>query len=123
MRSLYGRPRPISVFTLTALLLAISALTGCSNVSLYDNGFITAISTDSSTVRVNQKLQVANHIKLTGVPLQFSVNGIPGGNSIISSRPLRSINMLERLPAGSVCPTARFDKSSRISATSDQARI
>jgi uncharacterized protein (DUF1800 family) len=85
MRFVYAKSRPIAVLFLTALFLAVSALTGCSNVKLYDNGFITALSTDSSTVRVNQTLQVSNHIKLTGVPLQFSVNGVPGGNSIIGT--------------------------------------
>jgi uncharacterized protein (DUF1800 family) len=44
-------------------------------------GFASYISSPASTVRVNQTVQLQNHIALTGSPLTFTVNGIPGGNA------------------------------------------
>jgi uncharacterized protein (DUF1800 family) len=85
MRSPYAQTQPISVYLSATLFLAAAVLTGCSSVSLQDNGFITAISAANGSVRVNQTLQLDTHIKITRVPLQFSVNGIPGGNSIIGT--------------------------------------
>src|SRR5271165_19143 len=96
MRSLCDWTQSIHLYRLAAPRLAAAVLTGCSSVTLQDTGFITAISAANGSVRVNQTLQLDNHIKTTGVPLQFSVNGIPGGNSIIGTV---NVNGLYTAPA------------------------
>lgn len=60
---------------------AMSLVNGCSAIKITNPGFFTAISADSSTIRVTQQVQLKNNMSLTGSPLKFSVNGVPGGNS------------------------------------------
>ncbi len=65
---------------IASLIAATGLLSGCSSFTVTDPSFFTAISAASGTLRVNQQIQIANNAKRTGVPLIFSVNGIPGGN-------------------------------------------
>lgn len=72
----------------TALALLLAALlfvTGCGSVSITDLSYYAAITAGSASIRVNQQMQMANHMKATGIPLTFYVNGIAGGNSEIGT--------------------------------------
>src|SRR5579871_2776358 len=68
-----------------AALALVALLTGCSGFTVNDRGFYAAISAPGNSVRVTQTLQLSDHVKITGVPLQFFVNGIAGGNSEIGT--------------------------------------
>ena len=69
-----------------ALTLALSAasilmISGCSSSFVVtDPGYFARISA-ADTIRVNQQVQIQNNQKASGVPLIFSINGIPGGNA------------------------------------------
>jgi uncharacterized protein (DUF1800 family) len=66
----------------TSLFVAAWLITGCSsNFVVTDPGYYARISAGAATIRVNQQMQIANNARATGVPLVFSVNGIPGGNA------------------------------------------
>ena len=67
--------------TLASLAGAISGLTGCANFNVDNPGFYTAISAPAGTIRVNEQIQLANHAQITGAPLTYYVNGVPGGNA------------------------------------------
>ena len=70
-----------SSLLLASLFIAISLLTGCGTIVVTDPSVYTVISAPGTTIRVNQQMQLASHEKVTGVPLTFYVNGVPGGNS------------------------------------------
>lgn len=61
------------------------AIAGCGSYTVTSTDFFTAISASANTIRVNEKLQIANHQTTTGVPLTFYVNGIQGGNSEVGT--------------------------------------
>jgi uncharacterized protein (DUF1800 family) len=63
---------------------ALSLTTGCGTV-VAPLGDLTAISASSTSIRVNQQLQIANRMQITAVPLTFFVNGIQGGNSEVGT--------------------------------------
>ena len=44
-----------------------------------------SISVSSNVVRVNQTLQTQNHSDVTGSPLTYSINGVPGGNETVGT--------------------------------------
>jgi uncharacterized protein (DUF1800 family) len=67
------------------LAVATFLLGGCSNYTVVDTSSFAAISAPASTIRVGQQMQLANHEAVTGVPLIFSVNGVPGGNSVLGT--------------------------------------
>jgi uncharacterized protein (DUF1800 family) len=60
-----------------SIAVAAASMTGCG--SGYDNPAY--ISAPNSIVRVGQTLQLATESKITGSPMTFSVNGVPGGNA------------------------------------------
>ena len=66
---------------LVVLAGLLSALCGCGTLVVTDPSIFAAISAPANSVRVNQQLQLKNNAQTTGVPITFSVNGIPGGNS------------------------------------------
>ncbi len=70
---------------LAALVGAVSMMTGCGGITLGDPSSFTAISASSSTIRVNEKLQLKTHSQFNGVPLTFYVNGVQGGNSEVGT--------------------------------------
>ncbi|HEX4068193.1 MAG TPA: DUF1800 family protein [Acidobacteriaceae bacterium] len=73
--------RPLFFSTLFALTLLA---TGCG-VATGTSGNITALASTANTIRVNQQLQVTAPGNLNGVALTYSVNGIPGGNSVVGT--------------------------------------
>lgn len=67
---------------LTTLVITVWFITGCSSsFVITDPGYFARISAPGATIRVNQTMQIANNAKASGVPLVFSVNGIPGGDA------------------------------------------
>lgn len=80
-----GRKHASFVSLFAGVFAASAFLAGCSSFHVSDRGFYAAISAASNSVRVNQTLQLSDHVKITGVPLQFYVNGIAGGNSEIGT--------------------------------------
>jgi uncharacterized protein (DUF1800 family) len=54
-------------------------IAGCG--SGFDKGFPSYISTPTNVLRVNQSTQLTTQSAVTGSPVAFSVNGIPGGNA------------------------------------------
>ena len=65
---------------LGSLVGAISLMTGCFGTNFKTPDY-TAISAASSTIRVNQQLQIKSPFEASIVPLTFYVNGIQGGNA------------------------------------------
>ncbi len=59
---------------------AIGLLTGCATVSISNPDFFAAISAPSSTIRVNQQIQLVRASMASGAPLTYSANGVEGGN-------------------------------------------
>lgn len=70
-------------FAAAALAGALSLLSGCGGATFAtaDQARFTALSVNSSTVRVNQQVQFTNNGLKLGSPMTFYVNGILGGNS------------------------------------------
>ena len=62
---------------------AISLITGCIGADLNagDQARFTALSSDATSVRVKQQIQLTNNGLKLGSPMTFYVNGIQGGNS------------------------------------------
>ena len=68
-----------SIFALTSLVA------GCGGSIFVNLDTIAAISAPANTLRVNQTLQLSGFYLSSGLPMTFSVNGIPGGNSEIGT--------------------------------------
>ena len=61
-------------------------MTGCGGASLAVNlNTIAAIGAPASSVRVNQTVQLTSSYLASGLPMTFSVNGIPGGNAQVGT--------------------------------------
>jgi uncharacterized protein (DUF1800 family) len=74
------------VLSLALLLFAALAATGCGGASIaVDLNTIASISASSNTVRVNQTLQLASAYVAAGLPMNFYVNGILGGNATVGT--------------------------------------
>jgi uncharacterized protein (DUF1800 family) len=56
-------------------------LSGCAKVNISNPDFLAAISASSSTIRVNQQIQLVRASEASGAPLTYSVNGVQGGNA------------------------------------------
>jgi len=65
---------------LVSLYGVVSLTTGCGSI-LAPLGNLTAISSATGSVRVNQQIQIQNRMAITAVILTFYVNGIQGGNA------------------------------------------
>jgi hypothetical protein len=61
----------------------MSLLTGCGSFTPGTN--FASISASSSTIRVNQQIQLTSEVLTLKSPLTFAVNGVPGGNSEIGT--------------------------------------
>ena len=59
---------------------AVGMMSGCNKVGVSSLNSLAAISTPSSTIRVNQQIQI---VRVDGFsePLTYSVNGVQGGNA------------------------------------------
>lgn len=71
--------------TLVALIVLAGLMTGCSGTTITDPSYFAAITGAASSIRVNQTMQMQNHVAITKVPLTFYVNGIEGGNAQIGT--------------------------------------
>jgi hypothetical protein len=60
-------------------------LAGCGGSIAVDLSTIAAISAPANTLRVNQTLQLSSKYLADGLPMNFYVNGILGGNSDIGT--------------------------------------
>ncbi len=82
---MYGRFERFNAFTLTLTLatsfVLVELISACSSFTVSDPGYYAAITASSSSLRVNQQMQIINNAKATGVPLIFYVDGIAGGNA------------------------------------------
>jgi uncharacterized protein (DUF1800 family) len=86
MRPLCSRgPLPKSGILWPSLLLATAVLAGCGGSIAVDLSTIAAISAPANTLRVNQTLQLSSKYLADGLPMNFYVNGILGGNSDIGT--------------------------------------
>ena len=78
--------RSAAICSAFLLLLASNLLSGCGGGSIaVDLNTIAAISTSAKNLRVNQTLQLSSRYMASGLPMIFSVNGIPGGNSVVGT--------------------------------------
>jgi hypothetical protein len=75
VRSEYSHALKVAL-AMASLACAMSLVNGCSSIKITNPGFFTTISTDGSTIRVSQQVQLKNNMSLTGSPLTFSVNGV-----------------------------------------------
>jgi uncharacterized protein (DUF1800 family) len=67
--------------TVVLCVCAVSLISGCNSLSFSAPSTLAAISASSSTIRVNQQLQLSSQALTVGSPLTFYVNGILGGNA------------------------------------------
>ena len=67
-------------------LLIPFAVGGCSGGSIsVDLNTIAAVTASATTLRVNQTLQLSSRYMASGLPMNFYVNGILGGNSVVGT--------------------------------------
>src|SRR5258708_35521947 len=88
MRVVYLRgPMPRTGFLSASLLLVLSLIAGCGGGGSIqvDLNTIAAISASSTTLRVNQTMQLSSKYMAAGLPMSFYVNGILGGNSEVGT--------------------------------------
>ncbi len=79
-------PLPKAVFLGTPFLLFAGLMAGCGGASIaVDLNSIAAISAPTSTVRVNQTLQLSSNYLSSGQAMTFAVNGVPGGNDEVGT--------------------------------------
>jgi uncharacterized protein (DUF1800 family) len=69
------------MLAMTSVVAAVSLMTGCSEVTITNPAFLTAISSPAGSVRVSQQVQLVRGSLASGGPLTYSVNGVQGGNS------------------------------------------
>jgi uncharacterized protein (DUF1800 family) len=86
MRPLSARgPEPkTGLLWLSLLLVALSAA-GCGGSIAVNLNTIAAISAPADTLRVNQTLQLSSKYLADGLPMNFYVNGVLGGNSEVGT--------------------------------------
>ena len=101
MRVVSPRRSVPKTLLLSALSLSVAPLfTACNEYHLGDLSTAAQIASPSSAVRVNQHLQLTGIAIQRGLPLAFSVNGIPGGNAVVGT-----INSAGLYTAPAVIPT------------------
>jgi uncharacterized protein (DUF1800 family) len=67
------------------LLTVLPLLSGCFGVTAGTSGNFTALSASSTSIRVNQQMQITAPGNVGDVYLTYAVNGIPGGNAQVGS--------------------------------------
>ncbi|MGB6686229.1 MAG: DUF1800 domain-containing protein [Terracidiphilus sp.] len=101
MRAVFARQSLLTMALACASIIPSTYLvTGCYSYQLGDLSTAAAISAPSSSVRVNQHLQLSSKGLTFGSGLTFYVNGIPGGNAEIGT-----INSAGLYTAPAVIPT------------------
>jgi uncharacterized protein (DUF1800 family) len=86
MRPLCARgPLPKSCLFGASLLLAVSMFVGCGGNIAVNLNTIAAISVPADTLRVTQTLQLNSSYLADGLPMNFYVNGILGGNAEVGT--------------------------------------
>jgi uncharacterized protein (DUF1800 family) len=68
-----------------SLLLVTSLIAGCSGSIAVDLNTIAAISAPTNTLRVTQTMQLNSKYLAAGLPINFYVNGIQGGNAQVGT--------------------------------------
>jgi uncharacterized protein (DUF1800 family) len=90
-----------------SVAVAALFLIGCG--SGFQKGFPSFISATNNVVRVGQTIQLTTESAVTGSPVAFSVNGVPGGNSevgTVDSNGLYTAPAITPSPNNSVTITA-----------------
>ena len=85
MQVVSARLRTSGLHFLLPLSTLIGLLSGCGGTLNVDLATIAAISAPANIVRVNQTIQLSSNYLATGQAMNFSVNGIPGGNSDVGT--------------------------------------
>jgi len=92
---------------IAALCISGTALSGCG--SGFNYGIAAQLYSPASTVRVNDTVQLETNAQLTGSPVVFSVNGVPGGNAqwgTVDSKGLYTAPAIVPTPSNAVTITA-----------------
>ncbi|MGB0051450.1 MAG: hypothetical protein WBQ02_04380, partial [Terracidiphilus sp.] len=74
-----------ATFLVLTALVFTACLAGCGGSVAVDLNTIAAISAPTATLRVNQTMQLTSRYLADGLPMVFSVNGIPGGNAEVGT--------------------------------------
>src|SRR5689334_10775794 len=83
---LLSRQRLSSVCLLSLSILIPFLVNGCGGGSIaVDLNTIAAVTASVSALRVNQTLQLSSRYMSSGLPMNFYVNGVLGGNSILGT--------------------------------------
>jgi len=82
---LVGNSMPRAGILSASFLFAAFLLSGCGGSIAVDLNTIAAISAPTDTLRVNQTMQLNSKYLADGLPVIFSVNGIPGGNATVGT--------------------------------------
>lgn len=84
-----ARPERPGAFVLplvcAGLLSALPLLTGCFGVIAGTSGDFTTLTSSAASLRVNQQMQITAPANAGHVRLNYSVNGIPGGNAQVGT--------------------------------------
>ena len=72
-------------FVSATLLTLLPLLTGCFGVTAGTSGNFTALAAASTSIRVNQQMQITAPGNVGGTILTYAVNGIPGGNAQVGT--------------------------------------
>ncbi len=102
-----SRSIPAGLFLAAALLCAGLGAAGCG--SGFNKGIAAELYSPASSVRVNNTVQLETNSGLTGSPVVFSVNGVPGGNAqwgTVDSKGVYTAPALVPTPNNSVTITA-----------------
>ena len=74
-------PLPTAWFVSASVLLITVLIAGCGGSIAVDLNTIAAVSAPAGTLRVNQTMQLNSKYLAAGLPMNFYVNGIEGGNA------------------------------------------
>ncbi len=101
MREVFAREHAPKIALLWAsLFIGTSLMSGCFSFTQGDISNAAALSASSSTIRVNQQLQLTSKALSAGQGMTFSVNGVPGGNAVVGT-----INSAGLYTAPAIIPT------------------
>ena len=82
MQKLSERIRVLKLTLIFAAFIAVvSMMSGCGSLAIGDSATFASISAPATTLRVNQQLQLSSHALAVNSPLNYLVNGVPGGNA------------------------------------------
>ena len=108
MRQRFARSNSLkAAFIWGPVVVAAAFMVGCGTG--FVKGYPSRISMPSSTVRVNQTIQLATQSAITGSPMSFWVNGVLGGNAelgTIDSKGLYTAPTLIPTPSNAVTITS-----------------